>query len=110
MILKIELENFFSIKEKVCVDFCAANIKTASSKALADNVMDWKGTKVLKSIGLFGQNASGKSNIIKAIKFCCAMVLESHLHNEGTIVVDCPDKIHSITNAPAPFAIYTKRP
>lgn len=103
MILKIELENFFSIKEKVCVDFCAANIKTANSKALADNVMDWKGTKVLKSIGLFGQNASGKSNIIKAIKFCCAMVLESHLHNEGTIFKFVPFKFDGYDQKPSTF-------
>lgn len=105
MILKIELENFFSIKEKVCIDFCAANIKTVGSKALVDNVIDWNGTKVLKSIGLFGQNASGKSNIIKAIRFCCMLILESHQHNEGTIFNFMPFKFDGYDKKPSTFFI-----
>ena len=40
---------------------------------------------ILKSVGLFGPNASGKSNVMKAINFCCRMILDSHLYNEGTV-------------------------
>lgn len=83
MILKIELENFFSIKDRIRVDFRAASINTAQARELSYNVMSWKGVPVLKSVGLFGPNASGKSNILKAISFCCRMILESHQHNEG---------------------------
>lgn len=83
MILKIEFENFFSIKERIRIDFRAASINTSLARELSHNVMEWKGVPVLKSIGLFGPNASGKSNILKAITFCCRMILESHLHNEG---------------------------
>ena len=60
MILKIELENFFSIKDRIRIDFRAANINTVLAKELSYNVMEWKGVPVLKSIGLFGPNASGK--------------------------------------------------
>lgn len=83
MILKIEFENFFSISNRVRIDFRAASINTAISRELSHNVMEWKGIPVLKSIGLFGPNASGKSNILKAISFCCRMILDSHLYNEG---------------------------
>ena len=83
MILKIELENFFSIKDRIRIDFRAASINTAQARELSYNVMSWKGVPVLKSVGLFGPNASGKSNILKAISFCCRMILESHQHNEG---------------------------
>ncbi len=82
MILKIEFENFFSIRDRVRIDFRAASINTALAKELSHNVMEWKGVPVLKTVGLFGPNASSKSNILKAITFCCRMILESHLHNE----------------------------
>ncbi|MCR4835583.1 MAG: ATP-binding protein, partial [Bacteroidaceae bacterium] len=83
MLLNIEITNFFSVKEKVSIDFRAANIHTQRAKELGDNVIDWNGIKVLKSIGLFGPNASGKSSILKAITFCCRMILDSHQYNEG---------------------------
>lgn len=85
MILKIEFENFFSIRDKVRLDFRAANINTTLARELRHNVMDWHGVPILKSVGLFGPNASGKSNIMKAINFCCRMILDSHLNNEGAV-------------------------
>ncbi len=85
MILKIEFENFFSIRDRVRIDFRAANINTTLARELRHNVIDWNGVPVLKSVGLFGPNASGKSNILKAINFCCRMILDSHLNNEGSI-------------------------
>ena len=85
MILKIEFENFFSIKDRVRIDFRAANISTALARELGHNVMVWNGVPILKSVGLFGPNASGKSNVMKAINFCCRMILDSHLYNEGTV-------------------------
>ena len=84
MILKIEFENFFSIRDRVRIDFRAANINTALARELGNNVMMWNDVPVLKSVGLFGPNASGKSNILKSIIFCCRLILDSHLYNEGT--------------------------
>ena len=69
MLLKIEIENFFSIKERITLDFRAGNINSAKSRELADNVMEWNGQKILKTIGLFGPNASGKSNLINVFRF-----------------------------------------
>ena len=51
MILKIELENFFSIKDRIRIDFRAASINTAQARELSYNVMRWKGVPVLKSVG-----------------------------------------------------------
>lgn len=105
MILKIELENFFSIKERIRIDFRAAGINTSHTRELRHNVMDWNGVPVLKSIGLFGPNASGKSNILKAIAFCCRMILESHLHNgEGTFGFE-PFKFDGFHNKSSKFLI-----
>lgn len=105
MLLRIELSNFFSIKDKVCVDFQATNIHTVRAKELADNVMEWNGMQILKSIGLFGPNASGKSNIIRSVKFCCQMILQSHLHNEGDVFNFEPFRFDGYDKKPSCFLI-----
>lgn len=105
MILKIELENFYSIKDKVILDFRAGHIGSAKARELSDNTFDWNGVKILKSIGLFGANASGKSNIIKAIGFCCRLILDSHLHNEGVIFNFQPFKFDEYSQKPSHFLI-----
>ena len=105
MLLKIEIENFFSIKERITLDFRAGNINSAKSRELADNVMDWHGQKVLKTIGLFGQNASGKSNITKAINFCCSLIFTSHLHNENTVFAFTPFKFDGWSHKPSSFLV-----
>ena len=105
MILKIELENFFSIKDRIRIDFRAANINTALARELSYNIMSWNGMPVLKTIGLFGPNASGKSNILKAITFCCQLILGSHLHNEGVTFNFEPFKFDGFENKPSQFLI-----
>lgn len=105
MILKIEFENFFSIKDRIRIDFRAASINTALARELSHNVIDWKGVPVLKSVGLFGPNASGKSNILKAITFCCRMILESHLHNEGVTFNFEPFKFDGYPEKPSKFLV-----
>lgn len=105
MILKIEFGNFFSIRDKIRIDFRAANINTTLARELRHNVMDWNGVPVLKAIGLFGPNASGKSNIVKAIHFCCRMILDSHLYNEGTVFNFEPFKFDGWQEKPSCFLI-----
>lgn len=105
MILKVELSNFFSIRDSISIDFRAANIHTRLSGELGDNVMEWNGMKVLKSIGLFGPNASGKSNIIKAIRFCCSLILNSANSNEGTVFNFNPFKFEGYDNKTSSFYV-----
>lgn len=105
MILKIEFGNFFSIRDKIRIDFRAANINTTLARELRHNVVDWNGVPVLKTIGLFGPNASGKSNIVKAIHFCCRMILDSHLYNEGTVFNFEPFKFDGWQEKPSSFLI-----
>ena len=85
MILEIRLSNFFSIKEEIVLDLRAANIKSKNAKALKNNLAKFDKTSVLKTVAMYGANASGKSNIIKAIRFCSMMVLNSHNHNENVL-------------------------
>jgi len=105
MILEIRLENFFSIKDEILLDFRAANINTEGAKNLSANVIDYHGEKILKSIGLFGSNASGKSNILKAINFCQKMIVESAQYNEGKVFDFMPFKFEGYQNKSSVFSI-----
>lgn len=105
MILEIRISNFFSIKDEVIIDFRAANIKSANAKALKNNVFEQDNSDVLKTLIIYGANASGKSNIIKAIRFCNAMVFESHNHNENTIYNFIPFKFENYNNKPSTYFI-----
>jgi len=105
MVLEIRISNFFSIKEEVCIDFRAATIKSANARALKENTFLQEKEEVLKTLVIYGANASGKSNIIKAIRFCHAMVIESHLHNENSIFNFRPFKFDGFANKPSTYFI-----
>lgn len=105
MILEVRLSNFFSIKEEIVLDLRAANIKSKNAKALSDNIFKTGKDKVLKAITVYGSNASGKSNIVKAIRFCSLMILNSHNHNENTIFNYKKFKFDNWHNKPSKYFI-----
>lgn len=89
MILRLSLTNFYSIAEEVVLDFTAERRR---SLHLPENLLDFNGDKFVNIIGLFGSNAAGKSNLIKAIKFCRDLVLTSGNSNSDTIFTYEPFK------------------
>lgn len=105
MVLEIRLENFFSIRDEVTLDLRAASINTKKAKALSGNKFRVEDNHILKSAAIYGANASGKSNIIKAIRFCCRMIFNSHTHNENVIFNFAPFKFDGYNNKPSSFFI-----
>lgn len=85
MVLEIRLENFFSINEEVVLDMRAARIQTKKAVELESNTFVCNDERMLKSVAIYGANASGKSNVIKAIRACVQMIFESHNYNENTV-------------------------
>lgn len=82
MVLEIALTNFFSINEKITLDLQAANIQTKEARVLDGNTFKVGNERLLKTVAIYGANASGKSNIIKAVKAAVDMILDSHNYNE----------------------------
>jgi hypothetical protein len=105
MILEIRLSNFFSIKDEVKLDLQAGKIQSQAAKLLDDNSFDYNDEKILKTIALYGANASGKTNIIKAIRFCCLMVVQSQNHTEKTFFNFQPFKFNGYSKKPSTFFI-----
>lgn len=96
MVLEIRLSNFFSINEEVVLDMQAANIQTKESKDLLGNTFVCNDERMLKTVAIYGANASGKSNVIKAIRACVQMIFDSHNYNENTIFAFAPFKFGGV--------------
>ena len=74
MLIDFSCENVWSFKERVTLNLIAEPI----NELKASNVFSYKNKiNFLKSVAVFGANASGKSNLIKAIRFFRSFILES---------------------------------
>ncbi|QLG10999.1 ATP-binding protein [Deinococcus sp. D7000] len=77
MLIQFSIKNYRSIREPVTLDFIASKIKSRDPRIDESNVIDFGKRKVLKSVGIYGANASGKSNVLKALKFVQYMITSS---------------------------------
>jgi len=77
MFLSFSVQNFRSIKERVVLDFQASSDKQLQE----ESTFEVAERSVLKSIALYGPNASGKSNIMKAFLVFRQMITESLLRS-----------------------------
>ena len=105
MVLEIRLSNMFSFRDEVILDLQAAKIQTKKARELEGNLFSVDGEQMLKSVALFGANASGKSNVIKAIRACVNMVRSSHNYNVDTRFAISPFKFEDYANKPSSFYI-----
>ena len=74
MIIRLDIENFRSIKDRVSISF-----ETTSNKEMQNNYLEVNGnSNILKSSVIYGANASGKSNVLKAFSAIIYLVNRSH--------------------------------
>lgn len=105
MILELRLSNLFSLRDEISLDLQAAKIQTQKSRSLEGNIFSAGGERLLKSIAIFGANASGKSNVIKAIRACIEMIRSSHNYNEDTKFGFVPFKFDGYGQKPSSFYV-----
>lgn len=68
------------MRDEVVIDFTTDEAVRTDQR---ENILYHGKDSFVNVIGLFGSNAAGKSNLIKAVDFCRDLVLKSHLNNEG---------------------------
>ena len=105
MILELRLSNLFSLRDEMSLDLQAAKIQTQKGRSLEGNIFSVGGERLLKSIAVFGANASGKSNVIKAIRACIEMIRSSHNYNEDTKFGFVPFKFDGYDQKPSSFYV-----
>lgn len=71
MIIDFSVKNFRSIKELQTISFVVTGLKSAEKYSEIDNknIAKISDNQIFKTLGLYGANASGKSNIIKALVY-----------------------------------------
>ncbi len=74
MLIQFSVENYKSIKDKVIV-----SMEASADKDHQENVIPTEKERILKSIALFGANASGKSNLFHALTAAILTVRESNM-------------------------------
>jgi len=75
MLVSFTVENFCSIKDRVTLSM--ERIKRL--KELEENVVEDAGENgLLKSAVIYGANASGKSNVVRALKYMISFIGDSH--------------------------------
>ncbi|MCK4658467.1 MAG: AAA family ATPase [Phycisphaerae bacterium] len=68
MLIEFSVENFLSFRERITLSM----VRAASDRSSPENVIESaQGTKLnlLRSVALYGPNASGKSNLLNALRF-----------------------------------------
>lgn len=101
MILEFKVENFLSIKDEQVLSFEATSDKHLSEY----HIVEIKpGVKVLKMAMIYGANASGKTNILKALEFISEFAVTTRNRGEKTNFI--PFKFDNTTvNNPGKFEI-----
>ena len=70
MIIEFSVKNYRSIKDLQTISFRATGLKSpAGSETDSNNIVTSNGVSLLKTIGLYGANASGKSNMLMALSY-----------------------------------------
>ncbi|WP_299568811.1 ATP/GTP-binding protein [uncultured Pedobacter sp.] len=71
MIVDFSVQNFRSVNELQTLSFVATGLKSAKDLAHVDvnNINVYGETGLFNTVGIYGANASGKSNIVKALDY-----------------------------------------
>ncbi len=104
MILNFKIKNFRSIKDEIILDLQATSDKTWKKHSVFE--IDKK-IALLKSVVIYGPNASGKSNIFKALVIFRMLILESQLRSNNS--QDLPNEYFKLSseteNKPSSFEL-----
>lgn len=76
MILRLEIENFYSIRETQVIDL-RIGAKVPDEGGRFGSLRDGSGLRIPQTVAFFGANASGKSNVLKALAFLAWFIADS---------------------------------
>ncbi|MGB5961493.1 MAG: ATP-binding protein [Coleofasciculaceae cyanobacterium] len=84
MLIEFSVGNYRSFKEQVTFSMVAANLVAKDKKLDENNVFAVDKLKLLKSAAIYGANASGKSNLAKALSFMKWFMVNSSKETQST--------------------------
>jgi len=85
MLIEFSVGNYKSFKDIVTFSMVAANLTSKKKELDVTNIFNYKKSiNLLKAAALYGSNASGKSNFIKALVFMRNFVISSSKDTQAT--------------------------
>jgi hypothetical protein len=85
MLIQFTIQNFLSFRDEVTFSMVAVNSDSQHSDHLAQNEAG-EGRSVLPIAAIYGANAAGKSNLIKALSFAKNLVVKGTRSNQSISV------------------------
>ena len=83
MLVEFSVGNYRSFHEPVTLSMQAAKLRASDKRLDCENVFQANGMRLLRSAAVYGANASGKSNLVRAISFMRRFVLESSRESQA---------------------------
>jgi len=91
MLIEFSIENFRSIKKEITLSMVASKDPSLDNNLITSNSL--KGDRLLKSVVIYGANASGKTNLLFGLHFLRLLVMNSHNHQKGQGIRFTPFKL-----------------
>lgn len=99
MLIQFSVENYLSIKDK-----CILSLEPSADKEHPENIINSDFGTALNTIALYGANASGKSNVFKALTTSILLVRNSNIMPLGMALPFVPFKFDAESiNKPSVF-------
>ena len=111
MILEFCVSNFLSIKDELKLSFVATTLKESLSEPNDVIPLSDMGLSLVRSAVIYGANASGKTNVLKAIAFYKRFIVDSFKNSQAGESIDVENfrlnisTIHEPTTMEATFAV-----
>lgn len=84
MLIRFSVENFLSFKDEIELSMIPGKVRSHKHHVISDGKS--RGIKALKAAVLYGANASGKSNLIKAMDFARNLIVTGRRPRELILV------------------------
>ena len=111
MILEFCVSNFLSIKDELKLSFVATTLKESLSEPNDVIPLSDMGLSLVRSAVIYGANASGKTNVLKAIAFYKRFIMDSFKNSQAGESIDVENfrlnisTAHEPTTMEATFAV-----
>lgn len=111
MILEFCVSNFLSIKDELKLSFVATTLKESLSEPNDVIPLSDMGLSLVRSAVIYGANASGKTNVLKAIAFYKRFIMDSFKNSQAGESIDVENfrlniaTVHEPTTMETTFAV-----
>ena len=88
MILEFCVSNYLSIKDELKISFVATSLKESLPDANDLVPISGAGVSLVRSAVIYGANASGKTNVLKAVSFYKHFIMDSFKNSQAGEAID----------------------